>query len=56
MMVLEGKVLGKKGRGRPRKKYIDDIQTRMAVDGYRQLKRIAEDRSSWMRRQGLAFR
>lgn len=45
--IIEGRVLGRRPRGRPWKSYFDDIQ---------QLKRAATDRHDWLHRQSLAFR
>lgn len=50
--ILEGKVLGKKGRGRPRTKYLEDIKKRIGCDNYMELKRTANDRREWLHRQG----
>lgn len=54
--ILEWKILGKKGKGRPRKKYIEEIKSRMVFRSYVDLKRAAEDRNIWQQRQGIAFR
>ena len=53
--ILEGKVLGKKGRGRPRKKYLEDIEKRMGCVNYSELKRTAGDRTEWLHRQGISL-
>ena len=54
--IYEGKVLGKEGRGRPRRRYFEDIRDRMGSDSYAKMKRTAEDRGEWLLRQGTAFR
>jgi len=43
--VLEGRMKGKRPRGRKRIKMVDDIMT----DTYAQMKRSAEDREEWQR-------
>jgi len=42
-VVLEGRMAGKRGRGRPRKGMIDDIKE----GNYERMKRKAEDREGW---------
>jgi len=43
--VLEGRMKGKRPRGRKRIKMVDDIMT----GTYAQMKRRAEDREEWLR-------
>ena len=45
--VLEGRLLGKKLRGRPRKGFLDDLIAECGATGYEMLKRMAKDRSTW---------
>ena len=45
--VLEGRLHGKKLRGRPRKGFLDDLITECGAAGYEMLKRMAKDRSTW---------
>lgn len=54
--IFEGKIQGKIPRGRPRKKYFDDIQKSMNCATFEEMKRAAADREHWLHRQGLAFR
>lgn len=54
--ILEGKVLGKKGRGRPRKAHLDSMIHGLQFKQYADLKRSASERQMWLQRQGLAFR
>ncbi|KAI5755057.1 hypothetical protein M8J77_013699 [Diaphorina citri] len=53
--ILEGKVEGRRPRGRPRKSYFEDIMKLMDCNSYSQLKRSALDRSDWLQRQGSSF-
>src|SRR6218665_524374 len=43
--VIEGKMLGKRSRGRPRQMMLDG----MMVEGYRKLKEQAQQREEWRR-------
>ena len=54
--IIEGKVAGRRPRGRPRKSYLEDIYHLMGCTSYHQLKRAAMDRDEWLHRQGAAFR
>ena len=45
--VLEGRLHGKKSRGRPRKGFLDDLIAECGATGYEMLKRMAKDRSTW---------
>jgi len=55
--ILEGKVEGKRSRGRPRKSYFEDISKIMGCSNYSHLKRKASVRENWLHRQGIsAFR
>ena len=53
--IFEGKILGKKGRGRPRKTYFEDVRNLVGCKDYKEVKRIAGLREEWLQRQGLAF-
>ncbi|KAI5727290.1 hypothetical protein M8J77_000272 [Diaphorina citri] len=53
--IFEGKVEGKKPRGRPRMRYFHDIQETMGCSSFESLKCAARDRNEWLQRQGLAF-
>ena len=41
--ALEGRMEGKRGRGRPRKNLLEDLE----AEGYRQLTDMAQDRKLW---------
>ena len=41
--ALEGRMEGKRGRGRPKKNLLEDLE----AEGYRQLKDMAQDRKLW---------
>ena len=47
MRVLEGMVEGKRGVGRQRTMWLDDIKRWSGERRYEQLKRKTEERSSW---------
>lgn len=53
--IFEGKVLGKKTRGRPRNNYFKKLEEEMYLENYYDTKRKAEDRATWLIRQGIAF-
>lgn len=54
--IFEGRLQGKRSRGRPRTSYFGDINNIMGVNTYWRMKRKAMDREEWLSRQGLAFR
>lgn len=54
--IIEGKMEGRRPRGRPRKMYFEDIFETMRCATYHQLKEAALDRHIWLQRQGNAFR
>jgi hypothetical protein len=54
--IMEGRVLGKEGRGRPRLSYIKTLMKELFCNSYVEMKRLAQDRHLWLQRQGLAFR
>ena len=47
LYILEGKVCGKRDRGRPRRTWMDDIITWTGLETYEKVKRAAEDRQKW---------
>ena len=47
LRLLEGKICGKRLRGRPRLMWIDDIRKWTNVGNYGTIKRFAEDRAKW---------
>ena len=47
--ILEGWVGKKRGRGRPRLKYFDQIIRDMGSDTFREVKQLAGDRAEWRR-------
>lgn len=47
LYILEGKVCGKRLRGRPRRTWMDDIKEWTGITTYERVKRTAEDRSKW---------
>ena len=46
-LALEGKINGKRGRGRPRRSWMDDIKEWSDQKTYAEVKRKAEDRDVW---------
>ena len=54
--IMEGRVLGKESRGRPRLSYIKNLMKELFCNSYAEMKRLAQDRHLWLQRQGLAFR
>ena len=47
LSILEGKIHGKRGRGRPRRTWMDDIIEWTSLEAYGKVKRAAEDRVKW---------
>ncbi|KAL1448646.1 hypothetical protein WDU94_000548, partial [Cyamophila willieti] len=47
LRTLEGKIEGKRPRGRKRRKWIDDIKEWTKIKTYGECKRFAEDREKW---------
>jgi hypothetical protein len=54
--IMEGRVLGKKNRGRPRLSYIKNLMKELFCNSYAEMKSLAQDTHLWLQRQGLAFR
>lgn len=42
--IFEGKILGKKTRGRPRQLFLDVVKVKMGLGSYALLKRAAQNR------------
>ena len=47
LSILEGKISGVKARGRPRRARTDDLKEWTNLRDYSELKRTAEDRTTW---------
>ena len=47
LYILEGKIGGKKVRGRPRRTWMDDIPEWTGLKTYERIKKTAEDRDRW---------
>ena len=47
LYLLEGKISGKRVRGRPRRTWMNDIIDWTGIDTYGEIKRVAEDRNRW---------
>ena len=47
LIILEGKIEGKRAQGRPRLTWINDIKVWTRLKTYGEVKRIAEDRYRW---------
>ena len=45
--LMEGKINGKRGRGRPRQKWIDDKKKWINIEGYDEIVRRAQDQERW---------
>src|SRR5688572_12450569 len=47
LILLEGKVSGKRAIGRPRATWLKDVIDWTGIDSYEKIKRAAEDRRGW---------
>ena len=47
LIILEGKLEGKKAKGRPRRMWMDDVKDWTGMTNYSEIKRYAEDREQW---------
>ena len=45
LYLLEGKISGKRARGRPRRTWMNDVIDWTCIDTYGEIKRVAEDRN-----------
>ena len=46
-LALEGRINGKRGRGRPRRSWLDDIMEWSDQKSYAEVKQKTEDRGAW---------
>lgn len=46
----------KRGRGRPRDTNMGDIKKLLSLEGYEEMKRLAEKRKEWLQQQSKAFK
>ena len=49
-------VFGKRGRGKPKKPYLEDINHRIQIAEYSGMKGAAYDRREWWRLAAITFR
>ena len=47
VVILEGKIRGKRPKGRPRRMWFDDVMQWTMLKDYTEVKRNAEDREAW---------
>ena len=47
LLIMEGKISGVKARGRPRRAWANDLNDWTQLRNYSELKRTAEDRTTW---------
>ena len=47
LVILEGKIRGKREKGRPRRMWFDDVRQWTMLKDYTEVKRNAEDREAW---------
>jgi len=47
LVILEGKIRGKRAKGRPRRMWFDDVRQWTVLKDYTDVKRNAEDREAW---------
>jgi hypothetical protein len=45
--IFEGRINGYKGRGKPRKAYIEEIIIQAGCSRYTEMKRLASNREEW---------
>lgn len=51
--ILEEKIVGKKGKKRPRRKIIEYVMQIVGCRNYNEVKRIAGNRVRWLKRTSL---
>ena len=54
--IMEGKINGKRGRGRPRETNLGNLKKLLSLASYEDMKRLADNREDWLKQQGQAFR
>jgi hypothetical protein len=54
--ILEGKIMGKRLRGRPKQSFFNDIKQRIGFTLYQHLKNTVRNREDWLLRHDLVFR
>lgn len=54
--ILEGNIMGKRSRRRPRQSFFNDIKQQMGFTPYQHLKNTARNREDCLLRQGFVFR
>jgi len=47
LVILEGKIRGKRAKGRPRRMWFGDVRQWTMLKDYNEVKRNAEDREAW---------
>jgi len=47
LVILEGKIGGKRAKGRPRRMWFDDVRQWTVLKYYNEVKRNAEDLEAW---------
>ena len=45
--VLEWKLTGRRNRGRPRKRWIEDIEENVQIMGIRRWRKLCKERAAW---------
>ncbi|KAI5631681.1 reverse transcriptase (RNA-dependent DNA polymerase) domain-containing protein [Phthorimaea operculella] len=46
--IIEGKIEGRRGRGRPRRAYMDQVKEKIGVMSYKEVKEKAQKRADWI--------
>jgi len=47
LVILEGKIRGKRAKGRPKRMWFDDVRQWTILKDYNEVKRNVEDREAW---------
>ncbi|KAG8222889.1 hypothetical protein J437_LFUL003534 [Ladona fulva] len=53
--IFEGKILGKRTRGRPGLPILQDVKSRMDCSSFQEMEELAKDRKNWLKRQGTSL-